>query len=434
MSTEYFYQLVVNLIVSLQFVVAGLFFLHPLQKRSYYPLRFLLAFLVCAAVYGIATYVRILQKSLLTRIFMRVIQISLPLVISAICYEAKFTVRIKTWCSGVAAMEIGAGLYALFLAIFQVDERSSIRLFSNEKDAFNWIIYILFRLLIYWLLYWVLARKRPEEHDRTGRRSTIILATTCLFFLVIPVSISNEYRTTSYPMYLVSEMYLVLLNAFILAICTSIEFQSRYRRDMEIMDEVIREERKQYQQMKESMEVINLRCHDLKHQLDDFSGKLTERELDSLRDAMDFYDSNIKTGCEVLDVVLHTKQLIAKEAGIEITCLADGACLRFIRTRHLYSLFNNAISNAIEAVQKLDDPQKRVVAITVERQKGNAVIEVSNYFNGVVPQSGETTKADYSHHGFGTMSMRYIAKSYGGQVSVNTEGQLYVLTITIPIP
>jgi sensor histidine kinase regulating citrate/malate metabolism len=105
-----------------------------------------------------------------------------------------------------------------------------------------------------------------------------------------------------------------------------------------------------------------------------------------------------------------------------------------MRTRHLYSLFNNAIGNAIEAVKKLSDPEKRVISITVERQGGDVVIEVTNFYDGRLVTPGETTKKDRSHHGFGTMSMKYIAESYGGSISINTEGEIYCLKISVPLP
>ena len=244
----------------------------------------------------------------------------------------------------------------------------------------------------------------------------------------------QEYKAVSYPLFLTNRLYLLALSGFVLAICTSIEFHSRVQVDMEIMDQVLHEERKQYQRMKENMDIINMRCHDLRHQLDHVAGRLTDQEVETLRGAMDFYDSNIKTGCEVLDVVLHTCQLAAREDGIEITCLADGSCLSFIRTRHLYSLFSNALGNAMEAVRKLSDPAKRTIGITVERREGNAVIEVTNYYEGAAPREGGTTKGDKHRHGFGTMSMRYIAESYGGTLQVQTGSGIYMLVITIPIP
>ncbi len=434
MSYEYIFQLMVNLTISLQLIVSGLLFMLPLRKRRYYLLRLFLSLVCCGLIYTVAVWMRLKMPTLTTRFIMRLMQFSMPLVISLFTCECQLFARLKVWCAGVAAMEAGSSVYAFFLAMLHVDERSSISVFPDEYAWANWAVYILVRLIVYWLLYYYLGRKAPEEQPRSGHVATVALAIVCLVFLTVPDCISNEYKDLSYALYFTNKIYLLVVSAFILAICTSIEIHSRVQVDMEIMDQVLHEERKQYQRMKENMDVINMRCHDLRHQLDHFAGRLTDQEVEELRGAMDFYDANIRTGCEVLDVVLHTSQLTAKEDGIEITCMADGSCLNFMRTRHLYSLFSNALGNAMEAVKKLPDPDRRTIGISVEKRDGCAVIEVTNYFDGTLASEGGTTKKDRHRHGFGIMSMRYIAGSYGGHVQVHTGSGLYMLAITIPIP
>ena len=434
MSNEYFTQLVVNLTVSMQLIVSGLLFLHPLSKRPRFPLRLILSLCCCALIYTAAVSMRLQAPTLATRFAMRLMQFSMPLVISFFTRDCQLFVRLKVWCAGIGAMEAGSAVYSLFLAALGVDERTSIQVFPAALPGLNWAVYALVRLAVYIPLYWYLGRKMPEQQHKKIHRATVALAIGCLLFLTVPDCVSQEYRDISYPLFLTNRLYLLALSIFVLAICTSIEFHSRVQVDMEIMDQVLHEERKQYQRMKENMDIINMRCHDLRHQLDHVAGRLTDQEVETLRGAMDFYDANIKTGCEVLDVVLHTCQMAAREEGIEITCLADGSCLNFIRTRHLYSLFSNALGNAMEAVRKLSDPSKRTIGITVERRDGNAVIEVTNYYKGTAPQEGGTTKGDKHRHGFGTMSMRYIAESYGGTTQVQTGSGIYMLVITIPIP
>ena len=434
MSNEYFTQLVVNLTVSMQLIVSGLLFLHPLSKRPRFPLRLILSLCCCALIYTAAVSMRLQAPTLATRFAMRLMQFSMPLVISFFTRDCQLFVRLKVWCAGIGAMEAGSAVYSLFLAALGVDERTSIQVFPAALPGLNWAVYALVRLAVYIPLYWYLGRKMPEQQHKKIHRATVALAIGCLLFLTVPDCVSQEYRDISYPLFLTNRLYLLALSIFVLAICTSIEFHSRVQVDMEIMDQVLHEERKQYQRMKENMDIINMRCHDLRHQLDHVAGRLTDQEVETLRGAMDFYDANIKTGCEVLDVVLHTCQMAAREEGIEITCLADGSCLSFIRTRHLYSLFSNALGNAMEAVRKLSDPAKRTIGITVERRDGNAVIEVTNYYEGTAPREGGTTKSDKHRHGFGTMSMRYIAESYGGTTQVQTGSGIYMLVVTIPIP
>ena len=46
----------------------------------------------------------------------------------------------------------------------------------------------------------------------------------------------------------------------------------------------------------------------------------------------------------------------------------------------------------------------------------------------------QTDKPDKIHHGYGIKSMRYIAKSYGGELSFYTEDDMFFLNITVPIP
>ena len=39
---------------------------------------------------------------------------------------------------------------------------------------------------------------------------------------------------------------------------------------------------------------------------------------------------------------------ISMNNGISFTSMADGECLSFMRTRHIYALFSNALDNAVE--------------------------------------------------------------------------------------
>ncbi len=189
--------------------------------------------------------------------------------------------------------------------------------------------------------------------------------------------------------------------------------------------------------MKDNVDLINMKCHDVKRQLTAFQGKLTDAEINALSDAIKIYDSNLKTGNEILDTVLYQKRLYCENNGINLSCIADGKRLDFISSADLYALSSNALENAIEAVNKLDDDEKKVITFSV-RKDGNAVlIETTNYYCGVKELSNgqmQTDKPDKIHHGYGIKSMRYIAKSYGGELSFYTEDDMFFLNITVPIP
>lgn len=435
---ELIQQFFIQLSSCVRLIVSGLIFFYPLQKKRMYPARLALALALCALALAGTVWLRYSVDTIYTRAFMRFTQFCMPLLIVLLTRDGSTVSRLKVLCASIGATEIGLAVFSVLVTLTGGDERETISLFHSAGEYntnwLDWLIFFGVNTLVYFALFRLFHYEKYEELDKKSTPSTVVLTVFCLLVLTVPDCLRSEFSPDSYAHMLLYRLYLVAISIFILLYSNEITFRSRYRTEKEIMDQVLSEERKQYLQLKENIDVINMRCHDLKHQLDDFSGRLTDRELEELRGAMDFYDSNIKTGSEVLDVVLRIAQLTCEKEHIQLSCLADGSSLGFMRTRHVYSLFNNALSNAIEAVRKLPDPEKRVISLFVERRGSSVEIEVTNYFDGVIAAPGGTTKADSHRHGFGTMSMRYVAEEYGGSCSVRTTRDIFTLNISIPVP
>ena len=103
----------------------------------------------------------------------------------------------------------------------------------------------------------------------------------------------------------------------------------------------------------------------------------------------------------------------------------------------VFSLFGNALDNAIEACTKIQNAEKRIISLTVRRQLGMAVIHVENNFEGNLTFANglpQTTKSDKNYHGFGMQSIRMIADKYKGTVAILNQDGVFNLNITIPIP
>lgn len=57
----------------------------------------------------------------------------------------------------------------------------------------------------------------------------------------------------------------------------------------------------------------------------------------------------VHTGNDALDAILSEKGLACEQGGIAFRCMADGAAVGFMAPTDIYSLFGNALDNAIEA-------------------------------------------------------------------------------------
>lgn len=231
-----------------------------------------------------------------------------------------------------------------------------------------------------------------------------------------------------------------VLLAVILYLQNELFKKSEMRKELEIMNLLWKMEQEQYRISKENIALINQKCHDLKHQIYALRNvKETERKqyLDEIAQSVQIYEAMVQTGNEVLDTILTEKSLYCKERGITVSCVADGGQLDFINTVDLYAILGNAIDNAIEAVEKFEQQEKRQIDVRIYRKEQFVVINVINPLKeSLVYEDGlpVTTKGNKRFHGFGLKSIKYMVKKCGGILNIKEENDCFSLMILIPIP
>ena len=136
---------------------------------------------------------------------------------------------------------------------------------------------------------------------------------------------------------------------------------NRVKKENQTLQALWKRAEEQYNLSKENIDLINLKCHDLKHQIREYASKrnIDQEAINDLESVINIYDSTIKTGNEALDLIFTEKSLYCQKQNIKLTCLADCSRLIFMLDSDLYSLFGNMIDNAIEAVSKIDNAEKR---------------------------------------------------------------------------
>ena len=137
--------------------------------------------------------------------------------------------------------------------------------------------------MIYIALYFLFGRSRSHEHDERELRDMAVLSLLSILSLTILNSICGQYRTESPMLYGMTRLFSMIMSLLVLAVGSYIVQQQKNRAETALMEQTILSERQQYQRMKENIDIINMRCHDLKHQLANFSGKLTKEEVKSLQ-------------------------------------------------------------------------------------------------------------------------------------------------------
>lgn len=241
------------------------------------------------------------------------------------------------------------------------------------------------------------------------------------------------------PEFFAWQIMFISFDILLLCMLFGLSERNRLRRENAILDQIRAGEERQYELDQSAIETINIKCHDLKHQLialRNLRGPEQEQAFKDVEKAVMIYDSIVQTGCKPLDVILKSKYLICEREKIRFTYMVDGEKLAFMSAVDIYSLFGNALDNAIRAAREVPDETKRLINCSVTAHGQLLLIHIENSMRNrpnLVGGLPVTTKSDTANHGFGMISMRRTAESYGGVMSVSCQEHLFCLDMTIPI-
>ena len=286
---------------------------------------------------------------------------------------------------------------------------------------------------------------RIDSKGLEGQRNPAMLAMiVVVMFGIIGFDLILKYVVTvSLPLSIVLclRLFHVLICVFVIIAEVELVVVRQLSSEKAATERLLAEQERQYQLSRENIEAINIKCHDLRHQIRSLAtgdGTVDKDVLESVAREVNVYDSKVRTGNDALDTILTEKSLLCEGRGITLTCVADGESLGFMAPADLYALFGNALDNAIEAVEHLDDAARRSISLIVRRRAGTVTIHVENYydptasaksFKGDVPAS---TKGNPLNHGFGTRSMKAIVERYGGTLAFSANGTTFCVDAVIP--
>jgi hypothetical protein len=206
-----------------------------------------------------------------------------------------------------------------------------------------------------------------------------------------------------------------------------------------LLENTLHLQAKQYQISKETIDIINLKCHDIKNQLSVIStlhGEEKQKEIEEAKKAINIYGSIAKTENDALNIILNEKGLLCESKHITLNYLVDPSGIAFMDTLDICSLFGNALDNAIEACEKEKEDQ-RIIRLNITTRNRFSLIHIENTstqpisFKDGLPQ---TTKNNTDYHGFGTKSIRHVVEKYHGNCTMESQDGFFIVDILLPLP
>ena len=341
------------------------------------------------------------------------------------CYE----------CTPREALYSTATAHAAQNIVFNVDWILLSLLGLEEGSPENFPIAMGLMLLFYALLYLVYRKWMADREGHTLPKGPVLINAVMILLLVdvynSPIDLNGRAFQTFFTC-IVADVIGILMQLSLI-IQTSLSLEN------DIVRELLAAEQKKQRMTQENIELINHKCHDLKHQIHALKHMSDETErsayVKQVEQAVLFYESAQKTGNETLDLILMDKLLYCQAHDISLTCVCDGSLLDGIDTLDLYALFGNALDNAIESVSR-EKKENRVISFRVGTFGGFLSIHFENYLGHevkLVDGLPDTTKQNRGFHGFGVRSIRHIVEKYKGTLSIRTDQNLFRMDILIPM-
>lgn len=290
---------------------------------------------------------------------------------------------------------------------------------------------------IYLLAFFLFQPYTCQGPQRFGNKVKTAFSIVVLFICVGMSRLMQLGGGVSSWVYRGECIYQILCGCFILLLQYGLMERTQLAQSVETMRELVHQQRVQYDTSRESAQLVEEKYHDLKQLLAGFRGRVPAEQLDQLERHVGSYDTFVRTGSDVLDVILGEKRALCAQRGILLTCYVNGAALDFVEELDLYCLLSNALTNAMEAVVQLPEGE-RFVTLTVVREGSMAAIHVENPYAGTVELENSLPKSrrDTQYHGFGMRSMARTVEKYDGSMAVKCEDQMFSLDVILfqPVP
>lgn len=338
-----------------------------------------------------------------------------------------------------------AFLLAEFVAAFEWQIYIYFLTKGLETIWFEYACFIFFYTGILGLTYWVERKYLPNDQmfNTTVKEMVVSLLVAVIAFLLS--NISYVYKDTPFSTNITQELFyvrtLVVFAGLLLLLMLQDNWRElRLRNELGMLNTVLQRQYEQYNLRKESIELINRKYHDLKHQIaavraEPDSDK-KEIYLRRMEDDIKQYEAQNKTGNSVLDTIINGKHLYCIEHNINFTCVIDGALLDFMDVMDVCTIFGNALDNAIEYEEKIEEIKKRIIKAVVHMQREFLIIKIENYCEEKFEIKNSlmvTTKKDKENHGYGLKSIKFSVEKYGGSMTLVQENYWFQLRICIPL-
>ena len=299
------YQLTELFIYKFLFCIGILIALHLFafhqKHRNHYLIRLLLTSAVCIGIAIAIPLPSIFYNSIATSLIFFFI-FMLCTISMYFVYDLPIKSIFFIAVTSYTTQHISHELFSLESTLFGLVTDSTLGLYgSNVVDLtkletthlFISLVYIETFFIAYVAVYFLIGRKINKTELTINNTPILILSGVILLVDIVlnavVIYIQEGYNKTYA---IVGCIYNLLCCGMILFILIALATNKRLKVELETTTKLLEKAEEQYRSNKENVDLINIKCHDLKHILNEYAaeGKINQNLADELKDIVKIYD------------------------------------------------------------------------------------------------------------------------------------------------
>lgn len=347
----------------------------------------------------------------------------------ALCYDVKLFPLLYIFAGGYAAQHISYSVFSICLYVF--DELLSDRLYW-------YIVQYACIAATYLLVYFIFVHGKVRNVIYQKDKKAFFISLGILFVnLILSDITTNHSEVDPFLANVICKLYAIACCILMLVLENGFFRENRLQYEKEMVSYMYKEREHQYELSAENIRHINIKLHDIKHQLralKTIGGQSEEREkyLADLEKSVVLSGCIMNTGNRDVDIILTEKMLYCNQNDIRLNAnVENGSVLDFMESLDIYALLGNALDNAINSVVGEEEAAHRYIDFKLYKKNGAVSIGVENYCGHKVGFSNgmPVTQGDRNYHGFGVLSMKQIVKKYGGAMRFELKDNVFYVGI-----
>ena len=263
-------------------LIAESMFLFRLKRKPHFPLRLAVStifMLLFVAGFPVLAYNAIYSSLMFTVFF------AVTVFTTRLCYDISWKSSLFCTIAGYSTQHLASVCYGLISTLggfeYGTQMYSSSRL---EVGVLPLLVFAEVYALVYWCIFGFFGKKICKEEAISIRSPAmlVLLVVTVLVEIVLNAAVTyRSYENLDVVYYVSASMVNIVCSLAVLIIQFTLMLQKTLEDELNIVNQMWHQEQKQYEISKQTIDLINMKCHDMKHQIHSISRQTAISSRDS---------------------------------------------------------------------------------------------------------------------------------------------------------